>query len=65
MMPGRARRQLLADLLAEPALEPVLGELADQPARRRPGRHQGWEQQRGEEADGEPNPSTTARALAA
>src|SRR3954451_6504940 len=61
---ARARRQRGVHLLADPAFEPVLGELPHHPAGHRPDRS-GGQQRRREQADDEPGASADLRALAA
>src|SRR6266516_4243531 len=60
---SRARWQCVVHLLRDPALEPVLGELARHAAERRSDRGRG-QQRRCEEADDEPNASADLEALA-
>ena len=62
--PGRSRRQVLADLVVDLLLEPVVDELAHHPARDCPDgdrREQRWR----EEADREPDTAAPAHPLAA
>ena len=62
--PGRPRRQVLADLVVDLALDPVVGELADDPAGDRADGDR--REQRGrEEANRKPDPAAPARPLAA
>ena len=62
--PGRPRRQVLADLVVDLLLDPVVDELADHPARDRPDGDR-REQRRREQADREPDSAAPARPLAA
>ena len=62
--PGRPRRQVLADLVVDLLLDPVVDELADHPARDRPDGDR-REQRRREQADREPDAAAPARPLAA
>ena len=62
--PGRARRQVLADLVVDLVLDPVIDELADHPARDRADRDR-REQRRREQPDREPDPAAPAHPLAA
>ena len=62
--PGRSRRQVLADLVVDLVLDPVVDEPADHAARDRADRDR-REQRRREQADREPDPAAPARPLAA
>ena len=62
--PGRPRGQVLADLVVDLLLDPVVDELADHPARDRPDGDR-REQRRREQADREPDTAAPARPLAA
>ena len=61
--PGRSRRQVLADLVVDVLLDPVVDELADHPARDRPDRHR-RQQRRREQTNREPDPAAPAQSLA-
>ena len=61
---GRSRRQVLADLVVNLVLDPVVGESADHPACDRPDGDR-REQRRRKQADREPDPAAPAGPLAA
>ncbi len=61
--PGRARWEVLADLVVDVLLDPVVDELADHPARDRPDRHR-RQQRRREQTHREADPAAPPESLA-
>ena len=61
--PGRPRRQVLPDLVVDLGLDPMVDELADQPARDRPDGDR-REQRRRKQTDREPDATSPAHPLA-